>query len=268
MTFAIQDIYETLEVSKPRPHVLLVTINRPNASNAMNTQLGIELGQVFEAIAQDPGDARCVVLTGAGKKAFCAGGDLKERNGMTDEAWSYQHRIFERMLRNLIDCPTPVIGAINGAAYGGGCEIAAACDFLYGSETARFAQTEVGLGIMPGAGGTQNLARAVGERRAKELILSAKPFSAEQALQWGLLNEVYPQDVLLDESLNIAERIAANAPIAVRQAKQAIHRGLQMSLSDGLWFEIEAYNRTVPTQDRLEGVQAFNEKRKPHFNGS
>lgn len=257
----------TLRCHRPEPALLVVELNRPEASNALNTQMGIELHQVFEAIALEPGDVRCVVLTGAGDKAFCAGGDLKERNGMTDAAWRYQHRLFERMLRTLIDCPTPVIGAINGAAYGGGCEIACACDFLYASENARFAQTETKLGIIPGAGGTQTLARAVGERRAKELVMSGKPFSAEQAARWGLVNEVFPAGQLLAESLDMARLIADNAPIAVRQAKQSIHRGLQMSLADGLWFEIEAYNRTVGTEDRHEGVRAFNEKRKPQFNG-
>lgn len=267
MSLTLKEQYDTLLLTRPRDHVLQVTLNRPEVANALNTQMGIDLCEVFEAIAQDPGDTRCVVITGAGDKAFCAGGDLKERNGMTDAQWSYQHRIFERMVRHLIDCPTPVIGAVNGAAYGGGCEMAAACDFLYGADTARFAQTEVRLGIMPGAGGTQNLPRAIGERRAKELILSARPFTAQQAYDWGLLNAVYPANQLLDEVLNTAQAIAGNAPIGVRQAKQAIHRGLQMSLSDGLWFEIEAYNRAVPTEDRHEGVRAFNEKRPPRFTG-
>jgi enoyl-CoA hydratase/carnithine racemase len=171
------------------------------------------------------------------------------------------------MLRAIIACPLPVIAAVNGAAYGGGCEIAAACDFVYASTAARFALTEVTLGIMPGAGGTQNLPRAVGERRAKELILSGLPFSATEAEQWGLVNRVLPGEELLPATLAIAERIAANGPLSVRQAKQAIHRGLQMSLADGLAFEIEAYNRLVPTEDRREGVRAFNEKRKPKFEG-
>ncbi len=267
MTSALREQYETLELNSPRPHVLLVTLNRPNASNAFNTQMGRDICEAFEALALDPGDTRVIVVTGSGEKAFCAGGDLKERKGMTDAQWSYQHRIFERMIRAVIDCPTPVIGAVNGAAYGGGCELALALDFLYAVPEAKFAQTETSLGIIPGAGGTQNLPRAIGERRAKELILSAKPFTAEQACEWGMVNECFARDALIENTLAIAEKIAANAPIAVRQAKQAIHRGMQMSLSDGLWFEIESYNRCVPTDDRHEGVLAFNEKRKPDFKG-
>jgi enoyl-CoA hydratase/carnithine racemase len=211
---------------------------------------------------------RCLVLTGAGETAFCAGGDLKQRDGMTNQAWMDQHRVFERMTRAILGCPIPVIAAVNGAAYGGGCEIAAACDFIYAAETARFAQTETSLGIMPGGGGTQTLARAVGERRAKELILSAKPFSAGQAAAWGLVNEVFGSAELMPAVLAIARRIAANAPLAVRAAKSSIHRGQQMGLTDGLMVEIEIYNGLVPTKDRLEGVRAFNEKRPPRFAGN
>jgi len=233
----------------------------------MNTQLSRDVTDVFEGLALDPKEVRCVIVTGQGDKAFCAGGDLKERKGMTDEAWGRQHVVFERMVRALLDCPIPMIGAVNGAAYGGGCEIAATMDFLYAADTARFAMTEVTLGIIPGAGGTQTLARAMGERRAKELILTGRPFGAMEAVEWRLVNAVYSQDGLLNAALETAERIAANAPIGVRQAKQAIHRGLGMSLSDGLTFEIEAYNRTVPTEDRREGIVAFNEKRKAIFKG-
>ena len=215
----------------------------------------------------DAGDTRCVILTGAGERAFCAGGDLKERDGMSNAAWTEQHLVYERMIRAVIDCPIPIIAAVNGAAFGGGCELAAVVDFVYASENARFAMTETSLGIIPGAGGTQTLARAVGERRANELILSARRFSADDAQRWGLVNEVFAAEQLLDAALQAASRIAANAPLAVRQAKQAIHHGLQMSLADGLAFEIEAYNRTVPTEDRREGVKAFNEKRSPDFKG-
>ena len=259
--------YTTLLLEQPAAHVLQVTLNRPESSNAFNTQMARELIDVFENIALDAGDTRCVVITGAGDRAFCAGGDLKERKGMSDEAWGKQHLVFERMVRAVIDCPTPIIGAINGAAYGGGCELTGAIDFAYASDNARFALTETSLGIIPGAGGTQTLARAMGERRVKELILSARPFSANEAMEWGLINAVYTQAELMPAVFDTARRIAGNAPIAVRQAKQAIHKGMQMSLPDGLAFEIEAYNRTVPTEDRREGVLAFNEKRKPEFRG-
>jgi len=259
--------FETINVSRHDDHILLVTLNRPEASNALNTRMGFELMEVFEALAIDLEDLRAVIVTGSGGKAFCAGGDLKERNGMTDESWQAQHAIFERMVRAMMGCPVPLIAAVNGAAYGGGCEIAAASDFVYAATNARFALTEVTLGIMPGTGGTQNLARAVGERRAKELILSGLPFTSAEAEAWGFVNRVVEPAELLESTLAIARRIAANGPIAVRQAKQAIHRGMQMSVWDGLAFEIEAYNRLVPTEDRREGVLAFNEKRKPLFRG-
>jgi enoyl-CoA hydratase len=259
--------FETIAVERRDNDTLLITLNRPDAANALNTQMGRDLMELFEGLTIDIEGLRVVVLTGLGTKAFCAGGDLKQRNGMTDAEWQAQHLIFERMLRAIMACPIPVIAAVNGAAYGGGCEIAAAADFIYAATEARFALTEVTLGIMPGAGGTQNLARAVGERRAKELILSGLPFSAHEAATWGLVNRVLPQAELLDATLAIAARIAGNGPVSVRQAKQAIHRGLQMSLADGLAFEIEAYNRLVPTEDRREGVLAFNERRKPNFQG-
>jgi enoyl-CoA hydratase len=259
--------FETITMARHGDHILLVTLNRPEVSNALNTRMGLDLMEAFEALAIDLEGLRAVIVTGSGDKAFCAGGDLKERNGMTDERWQAQHAIFERMVRAMMGCPVPLIAAVNGAAYGGGCEIAAASDFVYAATNARFALTEVTLGIMPGTGGTQNLARAVGERRAKELILSGLPFSAAEAEAWGFVNRVIEPAALIESTLAIARRIAANGPIAVRQAKQAIHRGMQMSVWDGLAFEIEAYNRLVPTEDRREGVLAFNEKRKPLFRG-
>jgi enoyl-CoA hydratase/carnithine racemase len=259
--------YATLLLENPAAHVLQITLNRPEAANAFNAQMATELMHCFEQLALEQVEYRCAILTGAGERAFCAGADLKERDGMSNAAWSAQHLLYERMIRAVIDCPVPVIGAINGAAYGGGCELAAGVDFVYAAERARFAMTETSLGIIPGAGGTQTLARALGERRAKELILSARPFTAAEALQWGLVNAVYPGEELLGCVLQTAQAIAANAPLAVRQARQAIHRGLQMSLADGLAFEIEAYHRTIPTSDRREGVRAFVEKRKPEFKG-
>jgi enoyl-CoA hydratase len=259
--------YATITLDLPAENVLLVTLDRPGAANALNTQMGLDLLDVFTELAANQNFCRAVVLTGAGERAFCAGGDLKERHGMTDAAWQAQHLIFERMVKALIDCPTPVIAAVNGAAYGGGCEISLACDFIYAAREADFALTEVTLGIMPGMGGTQTLPRAVGERRAKELLLTGKPFSAADAASWGMVNRLCDLTSLISDAVATALTIATNAPIAIRQAKRSLHHGLGMSLADGLLFEIEAYNRMVPTDDRREGIKAFNEKRKPIFTG-
>jgi enoyl-CoA hydratase len=207
------------------------------------------------------------VITGSGPKVFCAGGDLKQRNGMTDEQWQDQHLIFERAIRAMIDCPVPIIAAVNGAAYAGGLEISLCADFIYAAEHARFALTEVTLGIMPGAGGTQNLPRAVGARRAKEIMLTGRPFSAREGLEWGMVNRVCGAETLLPEALETAAVIAGNAPISTRQLKQSVNMGLNMDLRSGMMFEIEAYNRMVPTEDRREGIRAFNEKRKPAYKG-
>ncbi len=259
--------YETLKLDQPAAHILRVTLNRPEASNALNTQMGLDLIAVFDGLNADPSTYRCVVVTGAGERAFCAGGDLKQRLGMDDVAWQAQHIVFERMVRAMHLCPVPMIAALNGAAYGGGCEIALCCDFAYASEHARFAMSEVTLGIMPGAGGTQNLARALGTRRAKEMLLTGSPINAAQALEWGLVNRVCASDRLMVEVMETAERIAGNAPLSTRQIKQSVTVGSQMDLASALMFEIEAYNRLVPTEDRREGVAAFNEKRKPVFKG-
>ncbi len=259
--------YATLRVEQMQPHILLVTLNRPDFANAMNTQMGRDLHACFDAISAAPAAQRCVVLTGAGPRAFCAGGDLKERNGMTDQQWQDQHLIFERAIRAVIGCPVPIIAAVNGAAFAGGLEIALGCDFIYAAEHARFALTEVTLGIMPGAGGTQTLPRAVGARRAKEIMLTGRPFSVQEAHAWGMVNRVCTAEELMPAALETAAVIAANAPISTRQVKQAVNYGLNMDLASGMMFEVEAYNRMVPTEDRREGIRAFNEKRKPVFRG-
>ena len=257
----------TLKVEEPEAGLWIVTFNRPAVRNAINTATCEDLRDLFGPLAFTPGDLRCIVLTGAGDMAFSAGGDLKERDGMTDEAWRLQHAIIEEGAYAILNCAVPTIAAVNGIAFGGGCEIALCCDFIYASTTARFAQPEVTRGIMPGAGGTQNLPRAVGERRAKEIVMSGRPFSARQAHEWGMVNEVCEPEQLMPRVLEVAREIAANAPIAVRQAKKAIHQGLQTDLTSGLLIEVQAYERMVSTGDRHEGVRAFNEKRKPQFRG-
>jgi enoyl-CoA hydratase/carnithine racemase len=259
--------HATLNLAREGAHVLVVTLNRPEVLNAISTQMSREWLEVFNGLAADPGETRCVVLTGAGERAFCAGADLKERDGMSVETWRTQHALFEQAFVALMECPVPIVAAVNGHAYGGGLETALCCDFIYASRNARLALSELRLGIMPGGAGTQNLPRAVGERRAKELILTARAFSAEEGAAWGLVNKVCEPGRTLADALETAQAIAENAPIAVRQAKKSIHYGLQTDLLTGYRFEIEAYNRLVDTEDRREGVRAFNEKRKPVFKG-
>jgi enoyl-CoA hydratase len=263
----VSEQYPTLHLDHPAPHLLLVTLNRPDVSNAFNTQMAQDLRDLFDDIGAHPARHRAIILTGAGDRAFCAGGDLKQRLGMTDAEWQEQHLVFERMVRAILACPVPLIAAVNGAAYAGGLELVLACDFAYAVPTARFALTEVMLGIMPGAGGTQLLPRAVGPRRAREIMLTGRPFGSAEALEWGLLNRLCEPHRLLAEALETATTIAANAPLSTRQIKQSVNVGMQMDLASALMFEIEAYNRLVPTEDRREGVRAFNEKRRPNFEG-
>src|SRR5580704_13219925 len=257
--------YETLKVDIDEARVATITMNRPDALNAMNSRMMQEVRDCFSGFHIDQDAAACLILTGAGNRGFCTGADLKERKGITDAVWYRQHAITQQMVRAVMDCPIPVIAAVNGYAYAGGCEIALACDFIYAAEHARFALTEVTIGIMPGAAGTQNLPRAVGARRAKEAILTGTPWTAAEAFAWGMVNKVCAADKLMDEVMAVARRIAANAPISVRQAKKAIDKGAELPRASGYAYEIVAYYRTVPTEDRREGILAFNEKRKPKY---
>lgn len=259
--------FETIKISCPQPHIMLVTLNRPERLNAFNTQMAKDIYSFFKNLIKTEPLCRAVIVTGSGKKAFSAGGDLKERLGMTEEAWHAQHVSFENMIQSILECKIPVIGAVNGIAYGGGCELVSAFDFSYASKNAIFAQTETKIGIIPGIGGTQNLTRAVGERRAKELIFSGKTFSAKQAFKWGLINSIFSPEELMNKIFEIASQIVHNAPIAIKQSKMAIHEGLQLSLTEGMKLELECYNKTIPTKDRTEGVVAFSERRKPIFKG-
>lgn len=264
----MQQQFTSLSLNQPEPDLLCVTLNRPEFRNALNTQMGRDLRDLFQnGLNRDAGGVRCVVLTGAGDKAFCAGGDLKERDGMSDEAWRAQHVIFEEAIYGIMDCPLPVIAAVNGAAFGGGCEIALACDFAYAATGARFALSEVTLGILPGCGGTQNLPRVAGAPRAREILMTGRPFSAHDALAWGIVNRICEPANLLSEALDTARAICANAPLSVRNVKQAVTTGMQTDLKSGLKLELAAYDAVYVSQDRREGVRAFNEKRKANFKG-
>ncbi len=259
--------YKTLRVGRSDDgYVVTVELNRPEVLNAMNTAMGEDLLACFEALFWDKG-VRAVVLTGAEEKAFCVGADLKEREGMTDEAWRAQHVIFEQVAFRILRCPVPVIAAVEGYALGGGCELAVLADFIVASETVVFAVPEVTRGIFPGIGGTQLLPRIVGAPFAKEMIFTGRRVPAQEAKAVGLVNYLVPPGQARAKALEIAGVIAQNGPVAVRQAKKAIAWGAETDLETGIVLAIEAYNNTISTEDRREGIRAFNERRRPKFKG-
>lgn len=259
--------YETLRVGRCQDgYIVTVEMHRPEALNAMNTAMGRDMLACFDGLFWDK-QARVVILAGAGEKAFCVGGDLKERQGMSDEAWREQHVIFEQAAFRVLRCPLPVIAAVEGFAMGGGCELAVLADFVVASESAVFAVPEVTRGIFPGIGGTQLLPRIVGAPFAREMIYTGRRVAAEEAKAVGLVNHLVPAGQARAKAQEIAATIARNGPIAVRQAKKAIAWGAETDLETGMILSIEAYNSTVHTEDRLEGVRAFNERRPPQFQG-
>ena len=257
--------YETIRLEDLGPGIVAVVFNRPEVANALSSTMGRELLDAWTKLGHRA-DLRCVILRGEGKN-FQAGADLKERNGMTDEAWVAQHRIFEAMARAQLTVPVPVIAAVQGAAMGGGCEMTLACDFAYAAEGARFGLPEAGLGIMPGLGGTQLLTRAVGPRRAIEIMTTTAPVSADKALDYGIVNGVVPADVLLETVLAVATQIASRAPLSVRALKRVVHGGQDLDLQAARDLELSLYNQLFTTADRREGVASFNEKRPPVFGG-
>jgi enoyl-CoA hydratase/carnithine racemase len=246
--------------------IATVTLNRPQVMNAISFTLLGELAACMESMRFDPA-IRVVIITGAGDKSFCSGADLKERAGFSPE----QVKTFIFTIRRLFDeieqFTKPVIAAVNGVALGGGTELAMAADIRIASETATMGLTETRLAIIPGAGGTQRLPRLVGKGKAKELIFTGRRISAAEALDIGLVNHVVPPGALLDECRAMAAQICEAGPIAVQQAKYAINRGLETDLSTGLAIESNAYWICIPTEDRLEGLAAFREKRKPVYKG-
>ncbi len=264
----MEQLYQTLYLEKISEHILVITLNRQEVHNAINAQMMQDLRDCFARFKNNPDHLRCIIITGRGEKAFCAGADLKERLHLSLELWQAQHKALQQAMLNMLDCPIPMIAAVNGVAYGGGLEITLACDFAYASEQAIFAQSEVKLGIMPGAMGTQQLAKAVGVRRAKELSFTGEAFSATQAHAWGLVNRVCDAAEVLDYAIATANKIAANAPLAVAAVKDAIQASQHLELKSGYQYELKRYQQLLPTQDREEGIAAFNEKRKPHFTAS
>jgi methylglutaconyl-CoA hydratase len=246
--------------------VAIITLNRPEAANALSTALLNDLAQLLRNLAFER-DVRVVIFTGAGEKVFCAGADLKERAGMNETEVRKTVALIRETINQIEQLPQPVICALNGSAFGGGLELALACDIRIAADTAQLGLTETSLGIIPGAGGTQRLPRLIGKGKAKELIFTAKRITAKEAEQIGLVEYTVPREQLMEKAMEIAEQIVANAPIALTQAKIAINRGLDVDLATGLRIEQMAYDITIPTKDRLEGLQAFKEKRKPVYKG-
>lgn len=250
-------------VERPSPAVALVRLNRPHVRNALNLSIRQELAQVFWSLADDT-DLRVVVLTGD-QTAFAAGADIEDMAGI--DAVQMYHRHTERLWAAVADCPVPVIAAVNGYALGGGLELAMNADIIIAGKGASLGQPEVRVGIMPGAGGTQRLMRAVGKFRAMYLCMSGDIISADEAWQMGLVSKVVDDAAVLDEALKLADKLAKMPPIALAQIKEVIVHGADASLPAALALERKAVQLLFATQDKHEGMAAFLEKRKPRYTG-
>ena len=238
----------------------IITINRPKALNALNSAVLDELDKTLDAVDQEA--IRCLILTGAGEKSFVAGADIGEMSTLTKAEGEAFGKKGNDVFRKLETFPIPVIAAVNGFALGGGCEISMSCDIRICSENAVFGQPEVGLGITPGFGGTQRLARIVGTGKAKEMIYGARNIKAEEAYRIGLVNNVYPAEELMPGAKKLASTIARNAPIAVRNCKRAINEGIQVDMDQAIVIEEKLFGSCFETCDQKEGMNAFLEKRK------
>ena len=238
----------------------VITINREKAMNALNEEVLDDLDKTMDSI--DLAEIRCLILTGAGEKAFVAGADIAQMKDLNSKDAEKFGEKGNRVFRKIERFPVPIIAAVNGFALGGGCELALSCDFRLASENAVFGQPEVSLGITPGFGGTQRLVRTIGVGKAKEMLYSGKNIKAQEALDLGLVNHILPIKELMHEAMKVAERIASNAPFAVRATKQAINEGLQVDIDSGILIEIEQFSRCFTTEDQKEAMTAFVEKRK------
>ena len=247
-------------------NLAFVTLNRLGAMNAFNYDMLVKLGQITESIRINP-DIRVVIFTGAGDRAFSVGADLKERRTLTDAQVKRNVYKIGEVFSSVENLPQPTIAMMNGFAFGGGMELALACDFRIAADTALMGLTETGLAIIPGAGGTQRLPRLIGESKALELILTAKRMTAAEALEYGVLTKIASPEELIRVTADFSDSILANGPIALQQAKFAIKNGMNTDLHTGLAIERKAYEMTIPTEDRIEALTAFAEKRKPKFKG-
>jgi len=256
---------DTLEVEVD-DRVCTVTLDRPGALNALNGELVDYLWHTFRNLRRDP-EVRAVVVTGAGDRAFCAGADLEERRDMSDRETLDRIDDYRGCFGAVAELPKPVIAAVNGYAFGGGLELALACDLRVADAGTKMGLTETRLGIIPGAGGTQRLPRLVGASKAKELIFTGRRISGERASEIGLVDYAVPAGQVGERARELAGETTDSAPIAVEQAKRAIDAGMQADLETGLEIESRAYAVTLPTDDRREGLDAFREDREPNFEG-
>lgn len=250
-------------VFEKKENVAVVTINRPEALNALNSTVISELEEVVSCIEKDA-EIRCMILTGEGR-SFVAGADIAEQYPMDVAAGRKWGQRGSALFRRIEKLEIPTIAAVNGFALGGGCEIAMSCDIILASEKAKFGQPEVGLGITPGFSGTQRLPRRVGVAKAKELIFSGKMIKADEAKAIGLVNEVFAPEALMDGAMEMAKSFTANAPIAVKYSKACIDRGMQMDIDDAIAYENELFAMCFATADQKEGMKAFLEKRPKEF---
>lgn len=258
--------YENIEYTVEND-IAVITFNRPKALNALNNALFDELDDALDRVGENT-DIRVLIFTGAGDKAFVAGADIGELSRMNPLAGKFFSRKGQRIFSKIEDLPIPTIAAVNGYALGGGSEAAMACDFIYASENAVFGLPEINLGLIPGFGGTQRLARLVGKARAKEMVFSGKNITAQQALDFGLVNQVCPAATLMDEVKKTAGVIASKGRVALRAAKEVIHNGTNVDLETGCRIENDAFGLTMASEDAKEGTSAFLEKRKPQFKGA
>ncbi|MEQ8176366.1 MAG: short-chain-enoyl-CoA hydratase [Syntrophomonadaceae bacterium] len=247
-------------------YLATIIINRPKALNALNAETLYELEAAIKDIKADS-NIKVVIVTGSGDKSFVAGADITFMLPLSPAEGRFFSDVGEKVMRGFELLEKPVIAAINGFALGGGCELAMACDIRLASENAVFAQPEVGLGVIPGFGGTQRLPRLIGEGRAKELTYTADVIKVDEAYRIGLVNHVYPQDQLMDEAKKLAKKIASKAPLAVGYAKFAIGKGLQVDIDTAMSIESDMFGMCCATEDKFEGMGAFVEKRKPAFKG-